>query len=70
MRLSTVYKDLPQPLHQFSTLPNVKGQDMESDPRFLGSGDFVRGVLQEAEARLKWQFRSREKSRIIDQVIK
>jgi hypothetical protein len=43
---------------------------MESDPRFLGSGDFVTGVLQEAEARLKWQFRSREKSRIIDQVIK
>lgn len=65
-----IYKDLPQPLHQFSTLPNVKGQDMESDPRFLGSGDFVTGVLQEAEARLKWQFRSREKSRIIDQVIK
>jgi hypothetical protein len=29
---------------------------MESDPRFLGSGDFVTGVLQEAEARLKWQF--------------
>ena len=46
-----------------------KRQKVETDERILGSGDFVRAVMQEAEARQLRQIKLRKDERSIHQII-
>ncbi len=46
-----------------------RGEREEYDSRVLGRGEFVEGVLREADGRLRRQIRSRERKNSIKQVI-
>lgn len=48
----------------------ARGEQEESDPRVLGSGDFVHTIMKEADEKLLRQMKSRREKGSIDDVIK
>lgn len=58
----------------WSQVLSLKGERVASDPRVLGGGEFVEGVLREAERRVKRYLPEREKegmiARLVDKICK
>jgi REP element-mobilizing transposase RayT len=47
----------------------IRGEQQFSDERILGSGEFVQGILDQAEASIRAQIPVRERQRVVDELL-